>query len=372
MRIVIDASSLLMRSAGVKTYVYGWLRALLTHAAPGEIAAFPFVKTVAGLNHEKSLVDRAGTRNRLRLLGLINLSPNPLLDLLLCRHDLFHASQHIVNPPHSITLTATVFDMTCWLVPEMHTPENVAATKRHAARVLRRADKLIAISECTRNDAMQILNLPKERLEVIYPGVDDRYYKIPPEDVAVAKGTYGLTRPYFLYVGCIEPRKNVKGILDAYRMLHPSLRKDVGLVLAGPLGWQIAELKEQLRQDATELGVRLLGYVPERILPGLLKGASALLYPSFYEGFGLPAAQAMAAGVPVITSNVSCLPEVTGGGALLVDPRRTGEIAEAMRQIILSTSLRERLQAAGHLRAAQFRWDRCAAETLRVFRNLQR
>jgi alpha-1,3-rhamnosyl/mannosyltransferase len=305
----------------------------------------------------------------LLLLHLVNIRHNHLLDVLLYRSDLFHCSQHVVNPPRRIALTATVFDMTCWLLPDMHTPANVAATKRYADRILRRSDGLIAISECSRNDAVQILNLPRERLEVIYPGVDAEYFNVPPEDVSVARGAYNLTRPYFLYVGCIEPRKNVDNILNAYHMLSPGLRNDVDLVLAGPLGWRIEKLKERLRQEAR---VRWLGYVPETYLPGLLKGAEALVYPSFYEGFGLPVAQAMAARVPVITSNVSCLPEITGGGALLVDPRSAEELSEAMRQVILSSSLRERLQAAGSLRAEQYRWDNCAEKSLSFFKKFMR
>jgi alpha-1,3-rhamnosyl/mannosyltransferase len=369
MRIVIDATTLLLRSAGVKTYIYGWLRALRKRANSGEVEAFPFLDNVAELDHERPLTSRTGTRLRLLLLNLLNIGHNHLLDVLLYRSDVFHSSQHVVNPPRRIALTATVFDMTCWLLPDMHTPANVAATKRYADRVLQRADGLIAISECSRNDAVQILNLPRERLEVIYPGVDDRYFNVTPEDVLVARGKYDLARPYLLYVGCIEPRKNVDGILNAYHMLNPSLRKDLDLVLAGPLGWRVEKLKERLRQEA---GVRYLGYVPETHLPGLLKGAEALVYPSFYEGFGLPVAEAMAARVPVITSNVSCLPEITGGGALLVDPRSVEELSEAMRQVILSSSQRERLQAAGSLRAERYRWDHCADRSLSFFKKFER
>ena len=154
-------------------------------------------------------------------------------------------------------------------------------------------------------------------------------------------------------------------ILDAYRMLKQSLRDDLDLVMAGPMGWRMEHLHARLE---SEPGVRLLGYVPTPVLPGLLQGAEALVYPSLYEGFGLPVAEAMAAGVPVITSNSSCFPETTAGAAVLVDPQSAEELSAAMERLLLSSALRDQLRAAGLLRAKAFTWDRCARESLRFFR----
>ena len=367
MRFVIDATTLLLPGAGIKTYVHGWLRALKAQAGHDVIEAYPFLNDLPELDHRRSLAGRAGTLARLVFENVANIRHNRLLDMVLSDANLFHASQHNANPPRRIAVTATVFDATCWLFPETHTPANVAATKLYAERVLRRADGLIAISENTRKDAIDILGIPAERIEVIYPGVAEEFFHVTPDAVSAAKRRYGLSRPYLLFVGCIEPRKNVGRILDAYKTLRFSTG-ELELILAGPVGWNAGDLLQRSHQTP---GVRLLGYVPETLLPGLARGAEILVYPSLYEGFGLPVAQALAAGVPVVTSNRSCLPEVAGGGALLIDPNSVEQLREAIETLMQSDSLRIRLGEAGRTRAEMYRWNLCAARSLRFFHTFQ-
>jgi alpha-1,3-rhamnosyl/mannosyltransferase len=197
--------------------------------------------------------------------------------------------------------------------------------------------------------------LDPERIDVIYSGVPEIYFG------AQARPS---ERPYVLYVGTIEPRKNVDTLLDAWESFR--LRGDFDLIIAGASGW--AGEKTLARLAARPKGVRYLGYVPEDELPGLTAGASAFIYPSLYEGFGFPVAQAMAAGVPVITSNTSCLPEIAGGGALLVDPRSAAEIQSAMDKLLTSPELRQELGAAGMARARrEYRWNVCARRSLAFF-----
>jgi len=217
---------------------------------------------------------------------------------------------------------------------------------------------LIAISENTRADAIRLLSLDPERVEVIYPGVPEVYFGAQPRPAQ---------HPYVLYVGTIEPRKNVDTLLDAWQAFR--LHNDFDLVIAGSSGWRSE--KTMARLASRPLGVRYLGYVPEDELPGLTAGATAFVYPSLYEGFGFPVAQAMAAGVPVITSNTSCLPEVAGDGALLVDPRSPAEIQAALEKLLTSESLRDRLRRAGTDRARRYRWDACARRSLEFFRRLR-
>jgi alpha-1,3-rhamnosyl/mannosyltransferase len=170
-----------------------------------------------------------------------------------------------------------------------------------------------------------------------------------------------------LFVGTIEPRKNVPALLAAYAQLSASTRAEYELVVAGPVGWAEPETLEKLRGAE---GVRYLGYLPEADLPGVTAGASVLAYPSFYEGFGFPVAQAMAAGVPVMTSDLSSLPEVAGDAALLVDPQSTAEMREALEKLLTSPALRERLGGAGRRRARQFRWEISACKSLEWFRRV--
>ncbi|MGH9659858.1 MAG: glycosyltransferase family 4 protein [Bryobacteraceae bacterium] len=344
-----------MRSAGVKTYVYHWTRALRRLAGEA-VSLFPFVPFVEDCPLDRSVLPRLATWSRLALLHLANGSPLPILNALGSRVGVFHASHQLVRPPRNTRLTATLYDMTCWLVPEMHAPANVAAAKRFAREVLTRADGLIAISEHTRADAVRILDLDPDRVTVIYPGVSEDYFDARP----AARG-----KPYALFVGTIEPRKNVATLLDAWEQLPPGVRAEFDLVVAGPAGWGDPSVLARLASSAC-----YLGYVPERDLPGLVAGAAVFVYPSLYEGFGLPIAQAMAARVPVIASNVSSMPEVAGAGGLLVDPRSAADLSLALARLLISPSLRSSLGSEGRARAERYRWSECARASWRFFQQV--
>ncbi|MGD0201938.1 MAG: glycosyltransferase family 1 protein [Bryobacteraceae bacterium] len=366
MRVCIDATPLLLRSAGVKNYIYHWLVALKGQARRGEsVCTFPFVAPPRELDHEHSMVGPMHTASALCLLHGLNVSGLPWTAPGV---DVFHASHHMRNPPRRTRLTSTVHDMTCWLTPEFHAPANVAVTRWFGEHIMKRADGIIAVSENTRRDVLRILDLEPARVQVIHPGVPDAYFDVTAAEVHAVRQALGLARPYVLFVGTIEPRKNVPGLLDAWAELSPDCREEYELVIAGPAGWAERGTLQRLR--AATSGVRYLGYLEEARLPGLTAGAALLAYPSFYEGFGLPVAQAMAAGVPVLTSNLSSLPEVAGDAALLVDPNSTAEIRGALEKLLTSPSLRERLGGAGRRRAREFHWDAVARESLAWLRGI--
>jgi alpha-1,3-rhamnosyl/mannosyltransferase len=249
--------------------------------------------------------------------------------------------------------------MTCWLMPELHTEANIRADLQFAERVVRHADRLIAISESTRRDAIRLLDLPPEKIEVIYCGVADAFFD------AKARPA---TRPYALFVGTIEPRKNVDTLLDAWAQLKPSLREEFELLVAGPQGWGAERTMARLRAGGG--GVRYLGYVSEQELPALTAGATVFAYPSLYEGFGFPVAQAMAARVPAITSNLSSLPEIAAAGSVLVDPRSADELHRGLELLLTSPSLRAKLARDGFRQAQEFRWATCARKSLEFFHGL--
>lgn len=366
MRVVIDATPLLLRSAGVKTHVYNWIRHLRRLGGDADISTFPLLGTVEECPHERSVLSGPQTVARLAFLQAVNYSRLPVLDWLGLRADVFHASHQLWNPPRDAKVTTTIYDMTCWVIPDMQSPQNVSGARRFAEHVLRRADGFIANSESARQDAIRILGLPEEGVEVIYPGISEAFFDVPPASVRRATEKHGLSRPYVLFVGTIEPRKNVDTLLDAYEQLPPSLRDGFTLVFAGPLGWAHASTVRRLRSDVP--GVRYLGYVPEPDLPGLTAGATVFLYPSLYEGFGLPVAQAMAAGVPVITSSTSSLPEVTGEAGVLIDPRSPADIRSALERLLLDPERRAGLAAKGAERARRFTWDSYARQSLAFFR----
>ncbi len=364
MRVCIDCTPFLVRSAGVKAYIFQLRQQLRALAGEQSVHAFPFLDGAVTFHHEGSVVDPFATFLRMGLLYFVNLPGNHALDLLGRRIDLFHCSNQIRHPPRNARLTTMMHDMTAWSHPQLHTPATVTNDKRFAELVVKRADGVITPSESSRQDAIHWLGLRPDRVRAIHHGVSDAYFAAGPVEAAAARSAFGLHRPYVLFVSTIEPRKNVDRLLDAWADLSPELRDQFELVVAGPRGWAGEQTMARLET------VRYLGYVPEAMLPGLTAGASAFAYPSLYEGFGFPVAQAMAAGVPVLTSDVSSLPEVTGGAAILVDPLSTAEIRAGLERLLLSPSLREDLASAARRHAEPYRWQRCALETWRFFEAL--
>jgi alpha-1,3-rhamnosyl/mannosyltransferase len=315
------------------------------------------------LTHERSIAGFWPTCSGLALLALANYTKLPVADWAAHRVDVFHTTILLHRPPRGCLLTSTIHDMTCWLMPELHPQANLRA-EAGFAETLKRANALIAVSQSTKDDAVRVLGLTPEKIEVIHSGVPPAFFDVPAAAVADVRQRYALQRPFVLFVGTIEPRKNLDLLFDAYAALAPSLREEFELVIAGSTGWAppktIARLKE----------ARYLGYVAEHDLAPLTAAAAVFAYPSLYEGFGFPVVQAMAAGVPVITSNVSSLPEVAGDAALLVDSRSTGELRDALASLLMRPTLRAELAAKGRARAREFTWRRCAERSLRFFEHL--
>jgi glycosyltransferase involved in cell wall biosynthesis len=360
MRITIDATSALLRSAGVKGYTYHWLRHLRQEAAArgegDEIHAFPLLGDWGDLDHEHSALSPASTWGRLALLYAVNVFGRPVLDRILQGTQVFHAGNLVRKRPGRARLTATVHDLTSWIMPEVHTQATARADQAFAEQILKRADGLIAVSENTRQDAIRMLGINPARIRTIHSGVAAAYFDAPPQKRA---------RPYVLFVGTVEPRKNLETLLDAWRSVKPEIREHFDLVIAGPEGWDSSGTMARVRQEAT-----YLGYVAEAELPGLVAGAALFVYPSLYEGFGFPVVQAMAANVPVLSSRTSCLPEIAGDAAAYVDPRSPSEMAAQLTRLLESPEERLQLARIGRVRAECYRWERCARESLAFFREI--
>jgi alpha-1,3-rhamnosyl/mannosyltransferase len=367
MRVVVDAVPLLIRSAGVKNYLYHWIQHLRRAAgAPSgldTIATFPALSDFGPLRHNRSIAGPWRTGTGLAALALANYTPLPVLDWLAAGADVFHSTDLTRHPPRRARLTATIHDMTCWLMPELHPAANLRAD-RNFEGILRRADGLIAVSESTKSDAVRVLGLRPEKITVIHSGIAAPFFDASGEAIDAVRARYNLNRPFVLFIGTIEPRKNIDMLLDAFEALPGSVRQEFELVVAGPMGWAQAETTARVRR------VRYLGYIPEPDIAPLTAAATVFAYPSLYEGFGFPVAQAMAAGTPAITSNVSSLPEITGDAALLIDPRSLTELRDALSRLLLSPTLRAELAARGRSRARAFGWEACAAQSLVFFREV--
>jgi alpha-1,3-rhamnosyl/mannosyltransferase len=361
MKVLIDAAPLLVRSAGVKNYLYYWIAALRRAAPAGAIRTFPGLGAGRPLDHERPAAGFWRTWTGLAALALANHTPLPVLDALAGDADIYHASSLVRRPPRRPRLTTTLHDLTSRIMPELHPAANLRADSQLEEH-LRRAHRIIAVSESTRNDAVRLLRMPPEKFVVIHSGVAEAFFHVDPGAIASVCARYGLRRPFVLSIGTVEPRKNMSALVSAFEALPASLQDEFDLVLAGPMGWADAATAQRVRT------VRYLGYVPEPDIAPLTAAATVFAYPSLYEGFGFPVAQAMAAGVAVITSNVSALPEIAGDAALLVDPRSQSELRDALSRLLLYPEIRARMVDRGRERAEQFRWETCAAKSLQFFR----
>lgn len=369
LRVMIDATALLLRSAGVKTYTYEWIKALRGDPGAGDVRLFPFLDLPPDYHHERSPLTHLSTVLRIAALHFGNIPHNPAWNLLGRKIDVFHCSNQCCNPPRNTILTATVHDMTCWLTPQFHSPANVRADANYADKVMKRAQGLIAVSENSRRDAIQVLGIPDNRIVAIYPGIAQHFFDVAALEVERVRAKLRLARPYVLTVGTIEPRKNTDRLLAAWRAMHKDLREQFDLIFAGPIGWASDATKAALNQGQD--GVRYLGYIDEPDIAGLTAGAALLAYPSLYEGFGFPVAQAMASGVAVVTSNVSSLPEVAGDAAEYVDPHSVESIRQALERVLESPDLRQELGRHGRRRAERFRWEVAAKSTWSFWKGLQ-
>lgn len=252
-------------------------------------------------------------------------------------------------------------------------PETFPATDRLKHRIfawhaVKRADKIIAVSEFTKSDVVKFYGADASKINVVYHGYDKGLFRPfqnqgDCDTMKTVKEKYKISKPYFLYVGALQPRKNILGLIKAFELMN---RKDYQLVIAGGKAWLYDELLEYAKESFMRDNIIFTGRFETEELPSLMWGAEAYVLPSFYEGFGMPVLEAMACGTPVITSNVSSLPEVGGDAALLVDPYSPRKISEAMKKVAGTIDLKNRMREGGFAHAAKFSWEKCAQETIEV------
>jgi alpha-1,3-rhamnosyl/mannosyltransferase len=288
----------------------------------------------------------------------------------LLRHEheaVFHSPNYFL-PDYDGPCVATVHDLSIYRFPHTHP----AARRRYFdlafERSLRRADALITDSEAVRQELIADFSVPAERVTAIHLGVDEAFRPRPAEEVHPVLARHGLQPgSYTLSVATLEPRKKLDRLIAAYAELPAPLRERHPLVLVGAAGWLEGPIRAAIDRGRGAGWLRHLGYVPEAELPLIYAGARAVAMISVYEGFGLPVLEAMASGVPVLTSDRSCLPEVAGGAALLVDPDDVRAVAQQLERLLTDETWRERARVAGVQRAAELGWDRCAQNTAEVY-----
>ncbi len=362
MRVAIDARLLAYSSGGICQYTVQLARSL---AQVAQFDQFILVQSVRQSGCPITAPNFTSVRVRTPPHHRLEQWLFPL-EVARLRVDLLHSPDFIPPFHRRCKSVITVHDLGFFYYPESLTSESLRYY-RQVRRAVQSADAIIAVSHQTARDLIELAGAPEEKITVVYEAASPSLRPLPPQEArAQVAARWGITRPYFLFVSTIEPRKNLATLLRA--LVHVRQTHDVELAVVGGRGWLYEPTLALLHHLGLDPYVRLLGTVPNEELPALYSGSIALVYPSLYEGFGLPPLEAMACGAPVVASNAACLPEIIGDAGLLVDPRDDVALANAMLHVLEDTALRDNLVAAGYARAARFSWRQTALETLNVYR----
>jgi len=283
---------------------------------------------------------------------------------------IFHSPNYYL-PPFEGKSVVTMHDLSAFLLPQSHPPERVRYMQSEVQISLKRAAALITDTEYTRQEVAKFFSWPLERIFAIPLASSAAFRPHSETELTPVLQSLGLEAfGYTLFAGTVEPRKNLGVLLDAYSSLPARLRMRFPLVIAGYRGWGSHDLHLRIEAYQREGWLRYLGFVPQRQLPALMAGARLFVYPSLYEGFGLPVVEAMACGVPVICSNASTLPEVAGDAAAFHAPEDADTLIELLKTGMEDQAWRDSARLAGLAKAASYSWDRCTRQTITVYESL--
>jgi glycosyltransferase involved in cell wall biosynthesis len=380
MRIGVDVRVLMDKHySGVSEYTSSLLRAMMRLDKEDEFRLFynsyhDVRANIGSFNHPKFTLKCTRIPNKIFNYCLQKGLSWPKLDKVIGGSDVFW-SPHInfTNLSPKTKHVLTIHDISF-----LHYPEFFSYRKNfwHRALALKKlaanCTAIVAVSENTRRDVIDLLNVPEEKVKTIYSGLNPSVPLPGPEEEKVFFNRHELKSDFILYLGTIEPRKNIAGLIYAYNRLRDDNIKlvDVQLVLAGADGWRNHAIYRAWENSPYRRDIKFLGYVSDREKELLYRRAQVFVYPSYYEGFGLPPLEAMAHSLPVITSNVSSLPEVVGTAALSINPYDINAIAKALELVIINPDLKKSLIKAGKEQIKKFSWEKTAKEYLELFRSL--
>ncbi len=381
MRIGIDYTAAAHQRAGIGRYARGLVGALAeldadvqfvllvagrgAPHAPGESQQLD--ATVGDNFHIRDLPlsERMWTIiwHRLRLPLPVDLFTGPV--------DVFHSPDYVLPHVRRGKAVVTIHDLSFLRYPEGAEPKLRRYLAKAVPRAVRRAELVLADSENTRNDIIELLGTSPEKVEVLYPGVDGSFRPVQDEGLlSRARAVYGLDFPFILTVGTLEPRKNHVLLLDAYAVLREISDVPHKLAIAGGRGWLYEGVFRRVEELSLERDVIFLGFVPDEDLPAVYSLADIFVFPSLYEGFGLPTLEAMACGTPVVASRSSSLPEVVGDAGLMVPPDNPTALAGTIRKVLNDQDLRQDLIERGVSQAQKFTWRRTGRRLLALYRSL--
>lgn len=388
--IIIAADALRPPLTGIGRYTYELSRRLAQHR---DVARLRYFSMGRWLDNPLDALDRSSAgedgsaplqASRGRTTMRDRLAASPLAVRAYCaltpmyfgwrlrknRQSIYHAPNYIV-PPFDGRTVSTVHDLSHILYPQFHPKARVEYLNRTLSPSLARTSHVITVSETVRQEMIDHRLMPPDRITTVLEAADEAFRPHTPQMLDPAMRALGLRAgQYSLFVGTVEPRKNVERLIQAYELLPEGMRREWPLVVAGGKGWNSEAVHARMAKAQADGWLRYMSFVDQRWLPALYAGARLMAYPSLYEGFGLPIVEAMSSGTPVLTSNTSCMPEVAAGAARLVDPVDVEAMAHAIAGCLEDEAWQRKARTEGLDRAARLSWDRCSEETIEIYKRI--
>lgn len=374
MDVIVNATSLLPPVTGIGRYTYNLMSTLQRLA---DVKTHYIYNNVLSENLEYG---KSTASSKVLLKKLFkSLVPQPYRVSQWLRQRAFNSAVQRYHPalyhePNYLPLdfngptVVTVHDLSVIRYPESHPKDRVKQFERLLSGAVHRADAIIVDSDFIRGEVIDYFSVSPDKVFTTLLGVGQEFYPFAPDNIASTLSSHNLGyKSYLLVVGTLEPRKNLPLILEAYKALSPELRELFPLVIAGMRGWNLEQFDKELQGMVQSGQVRLLGYVRDSDLPKVYAGAKVFLFPSKYEGFGLPPLEAMASGLPVLASNRASIPEVVGEAGILLDPDDPIEWTNAINSLLEDDEQEHRLSNLSLARAHTFTWERCAEQTLAAY-----
>ncbi len=375
MKILVNATSLVTLPTGIGRYTLSMYREMMKrfpeedytffydyyYSKELKIQASPLVSKLRGkMVHRRGVIARGARKAKATWTKFSSLF----------RHfDVYHEPNFVPMDFPASKIVTTVHDLSFMLYPQWHPKERVEFMEKNFASRIELSDVILTVSEYGKREVEKYVGVPGDKIKVVYNAVDERFRPLSKASVTTYLRAKRYPENYVLFVGAVEPRKNLETLIGAFGDIERSFG-NLHLIIVGPKGW----LYESVFKKVEELGltnkVHFTGFVADEELIYLYNGAQVFVYPSFYEGFGIPVLEAMACKIPVIVSNTSSLPELVGDAGMLVDPHSQEGFAEAMRKVLSDKDEAERLSEKGYLRSANFSWEKSAKALMDIFKGL--
>ncbi|CAI2717614.1 glycosyltransferase family 4 protein [Nitrospina watsonii] len=376
MKLIVNTETLTHPLRGIGNYTLHLLKGLRQQATPGTVMCFNGSDRLLTIEEvEASLKNAACDADSLICRELICEAPRDAIDarfreLTRSHTDAVYLEPECLNRPFDGRVIPIIYDLSPFRHPEFHRDAYRAMLQTCVPACLERAAHILTVSEFTRSELVSLWGLPRDKITIVPPGVSPEFHPRSPEDVEATRKKYKLPAKYLLAVGTLEPRKNQTNLIAAYSRLSKSLRTHHALVLIGAQGWGAERLEAVIRSYRHPDELFWLGYVEQADLPALYSGAYGFVYASVYEGFGMCLLEAMASGVPVLTSNQSALPEVANKVALLTNPLNLNSLTRNLERLIRDEAFRSNAHLEGPEKTLNYSWDTSAQQVARTLKKM--